>query len=372
MPTTVIITNDFPPRVGGIESFIADIVELLDRDVVVYTSASPGSAAVDRRVGVEVVRAGRVLWPSPDSTRDAVALLQRSGASRVLFGAAAPLGLMAGPLRRAGAERIVALSHGHETWWATLPGSRSLLRRIGDEVDHLTTISDYTASRIAPALSASARSRMRRLAPPVDTEVFRPAPQTGAHERPPRLVAVGRLVRQKGFETLLPAWRLVLDAWPSELPQPELVLVGDGPRRRQLEALTAGLQLRSTVRFLGSMPRTEVIGQLQHSDAFALPVRTRFGGLNPEGLGLAALEAAACGLPVVVGHSGGAPETLLDGRTGYVVDPHDPHQLADRITALLRDTTLARAMGAEGRRFVTEAYGAGRVRDTLREALGLT
>ncbi len=371
MPTTLVVTNDFPPRIGGIESFVADLVELLDRDVVVYTSATPGSAAQDRRLGVEVVRAGPVLWPSPGSTRAAVALLQRSGASRVLFGAAAPLGLMAGPLRRAGAERIVALSHGHETWWATLPGSRSLLRRVGDEVDHLTTISDYTASRIAPALSAGARARMLRLAPPVDPAVFRPAALTAPHDRPSRLIAVGRLVQQKGFDTLLPAWRLVLDAWPHEAAPPELVLVGDGPRRRRLEALTTSLQLRSTVRFLGSMPRAEVIDQLQQSDAFALPVRTRLGGLNPEGLGLAALEAAACGLPVIVGRSGGAPETVLDGQTGYVVDPHDPRRLADRITTLLRDPSVARTMGAEGRRFVTETFGPERVRDTLRRALGL-
>ncbi|MET1007781.1 MAG: glycosyltransferase, partial [Propionibacteriaceae bacterium] len=145
MPTTLIITNDFPPRVGGIESFVADVVDLLGRDVVVFTSSTPGSGAADRRLGLEVIRSGSVLLPTPATTRQAIQILRQSGATRVLFGAAAPLGLMAGSLRRAGAERIVAVSHGHETWWATLPGSRSLLRRIGDEVDVLGTISDYTA-----------------------------------------------------------------------------------------------------------------------------------------------------------------------------------------------------------------------------------
>ena len=78
-----------------------------------------------------------------------------------------------------------------------------------------------------------------------------------------------------------------------------------------------------------------VITHLQQSDVFALPVRTRLGGLNPEGLGLAALEAAACGLPVVVGDSGGAPETIRDGDTGFVVPSHDHQLLAEKISLLL-------------------------------------
>ncbi len=100
-------------------------------------------------------------------------------------------------------------------------------------------------------------------------------------------------------------------------------------------------------------------------------MRTRLAGLNPEGLGLAAVEAAACGLPVVVGRSGGAPETVLPGRTGFVVDPHDPVGLADRLEVLLTDPATGQAMGAAGRRFVAERFGAEPVRRTLRTALDL-
>ena len=125
------------------------------------------------------------------------------------------------------------------------------------------------------------------------------------------------------------------------------------------------------MRLTGAVPRTSVVAELQRADVFALPMRTRLAGLNPEGLGLAALEAAACGLPVVVGRSGGAPETVQPGRTGFVVDPHDPAALADRLVTLLADPTAGRLMGAAGRRFVLDRFGADQARRTLRTALDL-
>jgi phosphatidylinositol alpha-1,6-mannosyltransferase len=369
VPRTLIVTNDFPPLVGGIESFVAVVVELLDHDVLVYTSASPGAARLDRSLDYEVVRGPRVLLPTAATTRAAGQLLATRGATRVLFGAAAPLGLMATALRRAGADRIVALSHGHETWWATLPGSRRALARLADDVDHLSTISDFTASRIAPVLSASARAQMIRLAPPVNPAVFCPSPSSRAAR--PRVVAVGRLVRQKGHDTLLRAWRLLLDDWPRTAADPELVVLGDGPQRARLERLRDRLRL-SGVLLPGAVGRAEVVSQLQQAHVFALPMRTRFAGLNPEGLGLAAIEAAACGLPVVVGRSGGAPETVRDGVTGTVVEPGDVRQLADVLGRLLADPVRARSMGEAGRRYVSATFGIEGARRVLREALDLT
>ena len=128
---------------------------------------------------------------------------------------------------------------------------------------------------------------------------------------------------------------------------------------------------RGSVRLTGALPRTGVVVELQRAHAFALPVRTRLAGLNPEGLGLAAVEAAACGLPVVVGRSGGAPETVLDGRTGFVVPPADHRALAARLVELLADPARSRAMGAAGRRFVASGSRPPRPGRTLRAALDL-
>jgi len=370
--TTLVVTNDFPPLIGGIESFVADVCELLDRDVVVLAPAlGDGDPGRDAHRGYPVVRGPSVLLPTPATARRAVGLLREHRATRVVFGAAAPLGLLAPVLRRAGAEHLVGLTHGHEVWWASLPGSRRLLRRIGDGCDHLTTISDHTTDRIAPALSPAARARLLRLPPPVDLDLFTPSPG-GLPPGPPRCVAVGRFVVQKGFDTLLRAWAGVQQAWPEGERRPELVLVGDGPQRERLQAEVRRLGLAGSVRFTGPLPRTAVVAELQAARVFALPVRSRFAGLNPEGLGLAAVEAAACGLPVVVGASGGAPETVQEGRSGFVVPPEDAARLAEVLLLLLRDPARAAAMGAAGRRHVAERFGAAAARRTLRRALHLT
>jgi phosphatidylinositol alpha-1,6-mannosyltransferase len=368
VPTTLVVTNDFPPRIGGIESFVREVCDLLDHDVVVLTSRAVGDAAHDAALPYPVVRQGRVLLPTAFATRTAVHLLRSSGASRVVFGAAAPLSAMAPALRQAGAHRILGLSHGHETWWATVPGARRALRRMVEGLDHLATISDYAERRIAAALTSAARERLVRLPPPVDTSTFHPEARAAG---PPRCVAVGRFVAQKGFAALVRSWRVVLQRWPYPDRLPELVLVGDGPQRRSLAALVQRMGLADTVTFTGPLRRDQVVAQLQAADVFALPVRTRLAGLNPEGLGLGFLEAAACGLPVVVGASGGAPETVLPGESGYVVRPNDVEHIADRILQILIDPDLARRMGRAGRQHVTRRYSSGRARRTLHDALEL-
>jgi len=370
VPATLIITNDFPPHVGGIESFVSEVCTLLNYDVVVYASGSPGAAASDRDRGFPVIRDGPLLLPTPRVAARAAGLLRTSGATRVIFGAAAPLGLLAPSLRRAGATRILGLTHGHETWWALVPVARNILRRIGDGCDHLTTISAYTERRIAKALSPSARRRLLRLSPPVDTERFQPS-EGGVSSSGARCVTVARLIPQKGLGTLLRAWRTVVDS-PAAGGRPrELIVIGDGPLRTRLERTIHELGLSGSVRLLGALPRPGVITYLQQSDLFALPVRTRLGGLNPEGLGLAALEAAACGLPVVVGDSGGAPETIRDGDTGFVVPSHDHQLLAEKISLLLDNPSLARDMGVRGRRYVTAQFSTAVASVQLRNALDL-
>lgn len=367
MPTTLVVTNDLPPRIGGIERFVEQVCGFCDGDVVVLTSAEPGSAQYDSAAPYEIVRRDRVLLPTPSVAREAAAVLRRSGATRVVFGAAAPLGLLADRLRRAGAERIVALTHGHETWWAQVPGTRRLLRRIGRQVDALTTISTYTAGRIEPALDPRDRAKLSRLPPPVDTDFFFPAPPREPGGRAPRCVAVGRLVRRKGIDALIRSWPRVA----REVPGAELVVVGDGLQGRRLRDQVSAQGLDDRVVFTGGLGPAGVREQLWSADAFALPMRTRLGGLDAEGLGLAALEAAACGLPAVVGDSGGAPETVLDAESGFVVSADDPDRLAERLIGLLADPARSRMMGEAGRSHVLANFGAEAGRTHLRTLLGL-
>jgi phosphatidyl-myo-inositol dimannoside synthase len=297
-------------------------------------------------------------------------LLAEHGCDTVLFGAAAPLGLLAPRLRGAGARRVVALTHGHESGWAALPGARSLLRRIGDELDVLTYLAEYFRTRLARALSPDAAARMVRLAPGVDPAEFRPG--AGGSEVRKRLridadrpvvVCVSRMVPRKGQDTLIRAWPRVLAGTAGG---PLLMLVGDGPYARALRRLAASAGVADSVLFTGPVTWDELPAYYDAGNVFAMPCRTRRAGLDVEGLGIVYLEASATGLPVVGGDSGGAPDAILDGETGYVVPGRDAGALADRLIQLVADPVGAAAMGEKGQAWIDREWTWDLVAERLR------
>ncbi|PLW72322.1 alpha-(1-2)-phosphatidylinositol mannosyltransferase, partial [Streptomyces sp. DJ] len=270
-----------------------------------------------------------------------------------------------------GARRLVATTHGHEAGWAQLPVARQLLRRIGEGTDVLTFLGEYTRSRIAPALTPAAARRMVQLPPGVDEKTFHPASggdavraRLGLADRPV-VVCVSRLVPRKGQDTLVRAMPEIL----ARVPDAVLLVVGGGPYRAELEKLAERTGVASSVRFTGPVPWEELPAHYGAGDVFAMPCRTRRGGLDVEGLGIVYLEASATGLPVVAGDSGGAPDAVLDGETGYVVPGGSPGAVAERVTALLEDPELRRAMGERGRRWVEDAWRWDALADRLKELL---
>ncbi|MET7324950.1 glycosyltransferase family 4 protein [Streptomyces sp. NPDC005549] len=367
MRKTLIVTNDFPPRPGGIQAFLHNMALRLDPErLVVYASTWKRSregveatAAFDAEQPFTVVRdRTTMLLPTPGATRRAVGLLREHGCTSVWFGAAAPLGLMAPALRKAGAERLVATTHGHEAGWAQLPAARQLLRRIGESTDTITYLGEYTRSRIAGALTPEAAARMVQLPPGVDEKTFHPASggdevraRLGLTERPV-VVCVSRLVPRKGQDTLIRAMPRILAAEPDAV----LLIVGGGPYEKDLRRLAEETGVAASVHFTGAVPWSELPAHYGAGDVFAMPCRTRRGGLDVEGLGIVYLEASATGLPVVAGDSGGAPDAVLDGETGWVVRGGDPNESADRITTLLADPELRRRMGERGRSWVEEKW----------------
>jgi phosphatidylinositol alpha-1,6-mannosyltransferase len=363
MTKVLIVTNDYPPRSGGIQSFVHALAVRLPADgVVVYAPAWPGAAEFDASLPFPVIRhPGSLMLPVPSVRDRAIALLREHGCDTVLFGAAAPLGLLARSLRRAGAGRIVALTHGHEAGWAALPGARWLFRRIGADVDVLTYLAEYFRLRLARALTPEAAARMVRLAPGVDPAGFRPGSggsevrkRLGIDPDRPVVVCVSRMVPRKGQDVLIRAWPQVLarHAAGGDQAIPLLMLVSDGPYRGKLERLAARLGVADSVVFTGPVGWDELPSYYDAGNIFAMPCRTRRGGLDVEGLGIVYLEASATGLPVVGGDSGGAPDAILDGETGYVVPGRDPAAVAARLGDLLADPAGAAAMGENGQAWV--------------------
>jgi phosphatidylinositol alpha-1,6-mannosyltransferase len=373
--STLLVTNDFPPRPGGIQQFVHNLaVRQPAGSVVVYASTFGGAEKFDAEQPFEVVRERTgMLLPTPGVARRAAELARAHGCDSVWFGAAAPLGLLADGLRRrAGVERVVALTHGHEVGWAALPGARTLLRRIGRGADVVTYLGEYTRSRLDRVLHGL--TSLERLAPGVDVDAY--SPQVDGHlvrarhgltDRPV-IVCVSRLVPRKGQDVLIRALPLIHRA----VPDAALLMVSGGPYRPTQQRLARETGVERDVVFTGSVSWAELPAHYAAGDVFAMPCRTRRRGLDVEGLGIVYLEASATGLPVVAGDSGGAPDTVREGETGFVVAGRDVPAVAGRITTLLLDRALAARMGAAGRAWVESDWRWETQADRLRTMLTTT
>jgi phosphatidyl-myo-inositol dimannoside synthase len=363
VPRTLVVTNDFPPRPGGIQSYLhALATRLPNQDIVVYAPSWNHDTAAQREFDAAqafpVVRhRGGLMLPTPDVARRARQILRAERCDAVWFGAAAPLALLAPALRSAGARRVIASTHGHEVGWSMLPVARQALRRIGSTCDVVTYVSKYTRSRFAAAFGPLAA--LEYLPSGVDTEQFQPG--VGARKEirarydlgdRPTAVCVSRLWPRKGQDMLIRALPMIR----RRVPEAALLLVGSGPYEERLRQLADQLGVGEHVIMTGRVPWEELPAHYAAGDVFAMPCRTHGRGLDVEGLGIVYLEASATGLPVVAGRSGGAPETVLEDVTGHIVDGRDLAQIVDRVATLLADPALAAEMGEAGRRWVSRHW----------------
>ena len=359
MPRILLVSNDFPPRPGGIQAYLHQLAIALPAGAIaVYAPDWPGAAAFDGCLPFPVVRhPGTLMLPTPAVLRRSIGLLRELRCDTAWFGAAAPLALLGPALRRAGVRRVVASSHGHEVGWSMLPPGRLALRRIGGDADVVTAVSQYTRRRIASAFGP--RAALELLPPGVDCDTFHPdlAARTEIRQRhrlgaAPVVLCVGRLVARKGQDMLVRA----LPAIRRQVPGARLLLVGDGPARTALHRLADSCDVGDTVVWAGSVPWSELPAYYAAGDVFAMPCRTRGRGLDVEGLGLVFLEGAASGLPLVVGDAGGARETVRPGETGELVNGRDLAAVAQAVATLLADPERAAAMGHCGRHWMQEQW----------------
>ena len=360
--TVLLVTNDFPPTVGGIQSYLRDYVqEVVHRrgaqSIIVFASMQDKVAALawDAEQPYTIIRwPFPVMLPTPAVRRMMRRIIREQHVDTVWFGAAAPLGVMGGAAKRAGASRVVATTHGHEVGWSMFRVGRRLLRTIGGSADVITYISEYTLGRFKEAFGPN--PQFVALPSGVSTSRYAPATQQEKLEtrasfrigaESPLIVCASRLVKRKGQDRLI----RVLPRVRQRVPGAQLVIVGEGPYARRLHAMAEGVD---GVRFTGRVSDDDLCRIVAAADVFAMPVRTRGGGLDVEGLGIVFLEAQACEVPVVAGDSGGAPETVAD-HSGVVVDKNDDALVA-ALVRLLRDPLLRESMGEAGRRHVQREF----------------
>ncbi|HEX5936698.1 MAG TPA: glycosyltransferase family 4 protein [Actinomycetota bacterium] len=352
----LIVTNDFPPRVGGIQRTLGSLCAALPADrVSVVAPASEGAAAFDGSVPYRVVRErSRFIWPTPSFARRLEDEIDRSGAQVVVFGDAFPLALLGPRLAGRGTPSIV-LVHGFDHWLSTTPIAHSVMRRMTSRAARVAACSAFIARRVRTAVPRSVPVSV--LHPGADVERFRPDLPTadlrdrhGLGDRP-LVVCVSRLVARKGQDVLIRSMRSV----QRRVPEAALLIVGSGPHERALRALAERAPTGS-VTFVGEVPESDLPRYYALGDVFAMPCRTRLAGLEVEGWGNVFLEAAACGRPVVVGDSGGSREALIHGQTGLLVDGTDVDAVADALASLLEDPPYAERLGKAGRAWVERKH----------------
>jgi len=357
------VTNDFGPRAGGIETFIIGLIERRAfGQTIVYTSWQDNAASYDAewrsKFGVEVIRdRSKILLPTPRVALALRKIIRTRGITTAAFGAAAPLGLLSASMKRAGVKRSVALTHGHEVWWAKVFPFNFLLRRIGSTVDVLTYLGEFTQSAISKALTSNAQGAMVKIAPGIDTDHFAPTDASilrrslGLEDKKV-IVSVGRLVHRKGQDYLIQSMPSILH----QVPNAHLLLVGQGPYLEHLQKLVIENGLENSVTFIGRVDYKELPQYLCVGDIFAMPSRSRLMGLEVEGLGIVYLEASSCGLPVLAGNSGGAPDAVKQSETGLVVSGTDEKQIASAAIELLNNSDSSKKMGLAGRQWIVNNW----------------
>ena len=370
MTRHLLVTNDFPPKVGGIQNYLWELWRRLPpEEVVVHTTPYAGAAAFDAAQPFTVIRA-REPWllPGPHLARRVNRLAERHDVDLVVIDPALPAGLIGRRLDRPYAVVV----HGAEVAIpGRLPGTRRLLRGVLDSAAGVIAAGGYPAleceralGRPLPAFVIPPGVDVVRFQPPTTRERDQACRRLGLRPGAPTVVSVSRLVPRKGMDTLVRAAGLVA-ATRHDL---QVVIAGAGRDRRRLARLAT--KVGAPVRLLGRLDDDEAAALYGCADVFAMLCRTRWWGLEQEGFGIVFLEAAAAGVPQVAGRSGGAHEAVVDGETGTVLDPATAPAAAEAIGALLDDGELRRRMGAAGRRRAKASFSYDVLADRLRTAIG--
>ncbi len=339
----LVVTNDYPPKPGGIQQYLGSLLGAYPNPVRVL--APHDEPASESPLGEHVVSrwSRRFMWPTPSVAEWVASEARAFGAQAVLFGAPYPLARLGPTLRERLGLPYGVLCHGAEvTIPAVLPVTRQLLAGPLRAADVRFAVSRFTARRV----EALTGREVQYVGAGINTTLFTPTSPDGVAPRSrPVIGCVSRFVPRKGQDRLIRA--------VAELGEPvELLMVGKGRKEPELRRLVDRLGVEA--RFEVDVPWKRLPELYQEMDIFCMPCRSRWGGLEVEGLGLVFLEAAASGLPVLAGDSGGSPETVIPGETGFVV--RSVGDIVEGLHMLLSDPVRARKMGLAGRDFVASEF----------------
>ncbi len=379
----LLLAHDFPPVLsGGISTYYHHLASCLEGRISVLAPDGPGCAEFDarqtfgvQRLCVPLVPTGYMRrrrfeilrWPRRAHIvltqwvryyKHAAHLIAAEGADVLLLGHLY-LGPLGKRLRGASGVPFGIMLHGSELHrYMNLPAVRRGALRALDAADFLVVNSEFTRGQYRE-LGVRASQRFVIVSPGVDTTLFRPDAGEPAAVRQrfglgdrPLLLSVARLVEWKGQDVVLRA----LPEIRRQVPDVVYMIIGDGPYRAELERLVGRLGMAEHVVFAGFVAESELPSYYRAANLVAVPSREFRDGLPVEGFGIVYVEAGACGVPVIGGEGGGTADSIVDGETGYRVDPNDPAAVSEAVIRLLVDPQLAERMGRAGRERAVERF----------------
>ncbi len=366
----LLVTNDFPPKVGGIQNYLWELWRRLPpADTTVMTTPHAGMEAFDAASPIRIIRSPEpVLVPYPWLVSRIRRVAAEVGAEFVIFDPALPLGAIA-PF--VGLPYGVVLHGAEVTIPARVPGSKLALRRVLDSASLVIAAGQYPlaeaercATHVLPSTVIPPGVDTKRFVPPTVDERAVARARFGLEPSDLVIASVNRLVPRKGIDVLIEAVQRLA------LARPDLrcVVGGTGRELGRLQELTA--KLDAPVSFLGRVSDDDVVKLYQAADVMAMLCHERWRGLEQEGFGIVFLEAAACGIPQLAGASGGAAEAVLPGETGLVVD--EPRQVAAvmaGLSRLLDSPELRRSMGEKARERAASSFSYDHLAERLMTAI---
>ncbi|HWC14315.1 MAG TPA: glycosyltransferase family 4 protein [Actinomycetota bacterium] len=373
MPRALLVTSSFLPGRGGIETYLAALCAEVAPDLAVLAPATRDGKPIPELPYRTFGYAGQMVLPGNDLVWAIDGAARDAGADRILFGTPWPLSLIAPRVGALGYPYAFVV-YGAELLVPTAaPWLRGFMLEVLARSDFVVGCSNYTLGRLAAMLHRRglemppherlpARVDLDRFHPDAATPAIRDRVAVGDDDR--IVLSFGRLVERKGVHRMIDAMTTVNE----RVPEAVFVVAGAGPEEHNLRRQAEVSEGR--VMFAGRVPEADAPALFAAADVFTLPVADRYFGLEVEGLGVVMLEAGACGTPSVIGRSGGSPETVVDGETGFVIDGRNRAAVADRVTYLLEDPELGSEMGSKARSFVDSEFASAPLPQILLDWLG--
>ncbi len=359
-PRTLFVTNDYPPKTGGIQVVEDELYSRLDPSKLhVLAAAHADAPAFDARrpETIERIRQ-KTMLPTPGLARRLERLIDRFEPDVVAFGSALPLSLL-GSVCIDRSVPYVTMTHGAEiSMPASLPISKSLIRRALGGASGIVALGPWVAEWSQRAVAPDPAPPIIDIYPGVDTEFFCPGDRArarvalGLNPDRPTITSMSRLVPRKGMHLLIEASKIVR----AFVPDVQVAIGGTGRERHRLDKLIADAGLGGTVKMLGRIPDENLADIYRAADVSTMLCHPRWRGLEQEGFGIVFIEASACGIPVVAGRSGGATDAVQDGVTGTIVDARDRHAVAAALVEFLQNPSLRDRVGAAGRSRAVDSF----------------